>query len=116
MLDLDDSYIYIEKHAKIRRLQKKIRKSRLRLLSMVMLAILPLLTVLAGTVASAPHALNASEESEWFLSELSTESILMVMAIWTVPLLLIMKTNRSQIDADRASLFELKQEISTGPF
>lgn len=111
---LDDSHI--KKSTKIRTLQKSIRRCRVKLFSMIMLAILPLLTVLAGTVASAPHTVDASGESSWFLTELSTGSIVLVLVIWTVPLLLIIKAHYTRMGADKVSLFKLQQEFSEEPF
>ena len=111
---LDDSHVV--KHTEIRRLQKKIRKCRIKLFSMVTLAILPFIVTLVEVVASAPHTVDASGESKWFLTELSTGSVMLVLIIWTVPLLLIIKANCSQMWADKHSLFELQQEFSEEPF
>ena len=111
---LDDSHIV--KRTEIRRLQKEIRKCRVKLYSMVTLVILPFIVVLAGVAGSAPHTIDASGESTWFLTELSAGSVVLVMAIWMVPLLLIIKASCSQMGADRASLCELQQESSEEPF
>ncbi len=111
---LDDSDI--KKRTKIRRLQHEIRTCRIKLFSMIALAIMPLIVVLAGVVASAPHTVGASGESSWFLTELSTGSIVLVLVIWTVPLLLIIKAHYTRMGADKVSLFKLQQEFSEEPF
>jgi len=111
---LDDSHI--EKRTEISRLQKEIKKCRVKLFSMGTLAMIPLMVVLAEVLASAAHAVDASGESEWFLTELSTGSVLLVMTIWTAPLLLMIKASCRQMGADRDSLFELKQEPSEQSF
>lgn len=106
----NDTY-FENRRITIESVQKRIKKGQVKLFSMAMLVIVPLIAALAAFVASASHTPDSPGESAWFPTELSTGSILLVMAIWTVPLLLIIKANHDQINADRVLLLELQQEF-----
>lgn len=97
-----------EKRTIIKLLQKRIRMDQVKLFSLVTLAIIPLMAVLAADVIARSDASDPLGGPVWFMNELSLKSILLMAAIWIVPLSFIIQSKWNRISEDRDLLVRLR--------